>query len=106
MRVFKNYSPWGYAPAFVIHDWLFHIKHCRIGAYKSYDLNEAANVMAEIMKTMMVSGKVEQDPLTVDLMHAAVVSPVAQKYWDEGRCEPAPPSFSEHPLYEFTLQFP
>jgi hypothetical protein len=105
-RVFRNYSPWGYAPAFIVHDWLFHMKHCQIGSYKDYDLAEAGNVMAEIIKTMMETGKVEKDGFTVDLMYAAVSSSIAQKYWDEGRCEPAPPNFSEHPLYQFTIEFP
>src|SRR5262245_53900835 len=28
MWVFRNYSPWGYAPAFIVHDWIFYTKHC------------------------------------------------------------------------------
>jgi hypothetical protein len=23
-RLFRNYSPWGYGPAFIVHDWLSH----------------------------------------------------------------------------------
>src|SRR5262249_9096204 len=26
--IFRQYSPWGYAPAFIVHDWLFHMKQC------------------------------------------------------------------------------
>jgi len=32
-RLFWNvpgYSPWGYAPAYIVHDWLFHAHHCAI----------------------------------------------------------------------------
>lgn len=105
-RVFRNYSPWGYAPAFIVHDWIFHLKHCQIGTYKDYNLAEAGTVMAEIIKTMMETGKVERDRLTVDLMYTAVTSPIAHSYWDQGRCEPAPPGFGEHPLYQFTIEFP
>jgi hypothetical protein len=89
-----------------VHDWLFHIKHCQVGPYKEYTVAEAGTVMAEIIKTMMETGKVEHDALTVDLMFAAVTSPIAKNLWNSGRCEPAPPAFSEHPLYEFTIQFP
>src|SRR3972149_11225742 len=26
---FKGFSPWGYAPAYVLHDWLFHVHRCK-----------------------------------------------------------------------------
>src|SRR5690349_10192173 len=28
MRIFRSFSPWGYAPAFIVHDWLFDAHHC------------------------------------------------------------------------------
>ena len=28
----KGYSPWGYAPAYIVHDWLFEAKHCQYSA--------------------------------------------------------------------------
>jgi hypothetical protein len=47
------YSPWGYAPAFVVHDWLFDRKHCDDPTYASYTVTDAAWVMSEVMKTMI-----------------------------------------------------
>jgi hypothetical protein len=29
-QVFKGFSPWGYAPAYMIHDWLFVGRHCLV----------------------------------------------------------------------------
>ena len=80
----------GYAPAFVIHDWIFHMKNCQLGGHQNYDLKIAGTVMAEAIKTMMETGKTEKDALTVDLMFRAVTSPIAQNYWENGRCTNAP----------------
>ena len=27
-QLFKGFSPWGYAPAYMVHDWLFVARHC------------------------------------------------------------------------------
>lgn len=103
--VFRSYSPWGYAPAFVIHDWIFHIKNCEKDNFEDYTLEIAAEIMGEVIKTMMESNKVEKDPLTVRLMTAAVSSPIAQTYWENGKCKPAPPAFTGTPLAEYTINF-
>ena len=102
---FKKYSPWGYAPAFIIHDWIFHLKGCKLGDYQNYDLNTAADVMGEIIKTMMESGKVERDPVTVDLMTTAVRSSFAREQWENGRCTPAPAAFGGAPISQYTIEF-
>src|SRR5262245_3406002 len=44
-RVFwsvKGFSPWGYGPAYVLHDWLFHAHRCRNdSAPNRYSLGQA-----------------------------------------------------------------
>jgi hypothetical protein len=50
---FSGYSPWEYGPAFLIHDWIFIAHHCHEPGYEHYDVNEAADVMAERMKALM-----------------------------------------------------
>jgi Protein of unknown function (DUF1353) len=91
--ILRSYSPWGYAPAFIIHDWLFVMKHCAIAGHVNYDHKVAAQIMAETMKTMMEKNKVPQDKLTLLSMHAAVSSDIAKKHWDAGQCTPP------HPLH-------
>lgn len=83
--VLEHYSPWGYAPAFVIHDWLFERHHANAGEpYASISLNDAAWIMSEIMKTLMVTEpeKFPTDKSAVYVMHLAVDSVFAKRYWD------------------------
>lgn len=106
MWAFRSYSPWGYAPAFIIHDWLFRAKKCQLPEASDYTLEGAAQVMTEVMKTMMESGKVEKDPRTISLMHAAVVSSFAQKVWDEPICLPVPAAFERRAIFQYEISFP
>src|ERR1051326_1916341 len=73
--ILRNYSPWGYAPAFIIHDWLFVVKQCNLRGFEGYSHHDAANVMGEVMKTMMESGRVDIDKSTLLSMYLAVNSP-------------------------------
>lgn len=86
MWVARSYSPWGYAPAFIIHDWLFEMKRCAVPNNPAADYKVAANIMAEVMKTMAAAGVVTLDDLTLLSMHAAVSSSVARDYWETGKC--------------------
>lgn len=86
MWVARSYSPWGYAPAFIIHDWLFEMKRCALPNNPAADYKVAADIMAEVMKTMAAAGVVSLDDLTLLSMHAAVSSSVARDYWDNGKC--------------------
>jgi hypothetical protein len=104
--IFRNYSPWGYAPAFIVHDWLFHMKHCGIPGNEKYNHHIAATIMAEVMKTMMERGKVEVAKTTLYAMYEAVDSRYGKSHWDSGKCELAPTGFArKEPLYEFELKF-
>jgi hypothetical protein len=88
LRAIKSYSPWGYAPAFIVHDWLFVTKHCKVAGYESYDLDKAATVMAEVMKTVMENPKYGgPNKLVHYSMYEAVRSPKAKEYWDSGACD-------------------
>jgi len=88
MWVFRNYSPWGYGPAFIIHDWLFNAHHCDTPGYNNYTVTEAADVMAECEKTLMETGKAHRSTLTLYVMHQAVSSPAAVWLWNNGKCVP------------------
>jgi hypothetical protein len=104
--ILRSYSPWGYAPAFIIHDWLFAMKQCRLDGYARYDHEQAATVLAEVMKTMMELKKVETDRLTLLSMYAAVNSSIAEDLWNSGPCLPVPAGLSDRkPIAEFELSF-
>lgn len=87
MWVSRSYSPWGFAPAFILHDWLFEMKRCKIAGNPAADYKVAALIMAEVIKTMAAAGVAQVDDLTLVSMHAAVTSTYAKDYWDNGRCE-------------------
>lgn len=105
--ILRNYSPWGYAPAFIVHDWLFDMKHCSLPGHERYNHHIAATVMAEVMKTMMVGGKVAVDEPTLNSMYLAVNSPIAEAAWNKGKCEPPPAGLgTKKPIREFEIVFP
>ena len=85
--VLKNYSPWGYGPAFIVHDWLFHMKNCKLPGYEKYSVEEAATIMSEVMKTMMETPDFNYgSKTTVYLMYQAVQTQPARDAWNEGPC--------------------
>ena len=106
-RVFRSYSPWGYAPAFIIHDWLFEAHRCRIEDHQLYSFDESATILTEGILTMMQNEEVDQSVLAS--VHAAVSSPVALRLWDRDcgvnglRIDAS--VISGEPTYEFVLDF-
>jgi hypothetical protein len=88
----KNYSPWGYAPSYIIHDYLFATKYCDKPPGSSHTLQSAADVISEVQKTMMESPNFNfGDKVTVYRIHLAVLSPWAANAWNNNPCMPDPP---------------
>jgi len=88
LRAIKAYSPWGYAPAFIIHDWLFAMKHCKVPGFEKYDLDKAATILAEVMKTVMENPKYGgPNKLVHYSMYEGVRSSAAKEHWDNGTCD-------------------
>jgi hypothetical protein len=85
--VLRNYSPWGFGPAFVVHDWLFHMQNCQLPGYEAYTLHDAAVIMSEVMKTLMESPGFEYgSKSSVYLMYEAVQTAPAAASWEHGEC--------------------
>lgn len=88
LRAIKSFSPWGYAPAFIMHDWLFVMKHCKISGHEKWDHLKAADVLSEVMKTVMESPRFGgPNKLVHYSMSEAVRTQIAKDYWDKGQCE-------------------
>jgi len=111
----RSYSPWGYAPAYIVHDWLFQMKHCDLPGSERYTVDEAAWVLAEVMKTMMEKeGPEAVNKLTLYSVFEAVRSPVAARLWENGACEMVttrggelrPDLAAKRPKMEYTIEFP
>lgn len=79
----KDLSPWAYAPAFLIHDWLFDLHHCQ-RTDKGFE--EVRDIMLEGVRTLMESGVCEKNRLAFDLIYAGIDSFVARQVWDKPGC--------------------
>ncbi|MEQ1711473.1 MAG: DUF1353 domain-containing protein [Hyphomicrobium sp.] len=91
LRAVKSYSPWGYAPAFIVHDWLFTMKQCKLDGHDKLSLDESATVLAEVLKTVMENPKYGgPNKLVHYSMYEAVRSTVAKDYWENGKCTTLP----------------
>ncbi|HXI69314.1 MAG TPA: hypothetical protein VNN22_03040 [Verrucomicrobiae bacterium] len=91
LRGFKNFSSWGYAPGFIIHDWIFTAHKCSHTPDNKFGFGDSATILAECMKTLMEVGYTNFDGQTVRLetakdtlyvIYLAVDSSIAKKLWD------------------------
>ncbi len=54
----KKFAPWGYAPAYVIHDWLFVAHKCDVMPDNEVSFAQSADILGEAIKTLMVVGHI------------------------------------------------
>ena len=88
----RGYSPWGYGPAFIIHDWLFVAHKWGLPDAAGHTVNSAADVMSEGIKTIMEDDPSLKNEFHLYSMDHAVRSPVAATYWDDSTQPVRPPS--------------
>jgi hypothetical protein len=86
----ETLSPWGYVPAYLVHDWEFDLHFC---GQTSKSFEDVRDTMLEALKTLMVSGVVPESRLTFDIIHSGINSPIARKIWEQIPPEcPLPPN--------------
>ena len=94
-QIFRGLSPWGYAPAYMVHDWLYVARHClvdgdpdpRFTPVANVDFDESAKILAEAIKALMASRQVQSNDIAGDAITAGVDSFVARQLWDtKGAC--------------------
>ena len=85
----KGLSPWGYAPAYLVHDWEFDLHHCR-RTDKSFE--DVRDTMMEAIKTLMETRVVPKSKFTFGIVYAGINSGIAKKIWNRNpeKC-PLPP---------------
>jgi hypothetical protein len=86
----EGYSPWGYAPAYIVHDWLFEAQHCGYEPDNRYTFDDSVAVMAEGLKAIMEASPEVRNYFVFDSVVSAVGSPIARRLWERGSCK-APP---------------
>ena len=94
-QVFNGFSPWGYAPGYMIHDWLFVGRHClvdgepgsRFDQIRDVGFDDSATILAEAIQALVASNQVKANDLAGETISGAVDSFVAKNIWDEtGAC--------------------
>ncbi|TPK23947.1 hypothetical protein FJ872_03025 [Mesorhizobium sp. B2-5-9] len=95
-QVFKGLSPWGYAPAYMIHDWIFIAHHCivdgstekRFDQVRGVEFDDSAAILGEAIKALIATRQVAPNDVAPSAITAAVGSAIAKNLWDEkGACK-------------------
>ena len=118
LRAFKQYSPWGYAPAYLIHDWLYNQNRC---GSTQYEFVETSRILAEAIKTLMETYQVKQstgkyeykvasmsnlmlkDETILYSIYVAVSSKAALDSFNS-TCQ-KPRTLIENPIQSYTIEF-
>ena len=94
-QFFRGFSPWGYAPAYMVHDWLFVARHCITDndarpeelPVAKMSFQESAEVIGEAIKTLIAAGKVQGNDVAPSVISGAVAGPISYRRWViEGAC--------------------
>lgn len=95
-QLFRGFSPWGYAPAYMIHDWLFVARHCLTDGTPTpqerriagMEFEESAEIIAEAIKGLIASGKVRENDVAPRVIAGAVAGPISYRRWTvTGECD-------------------
>ncbi len=92
----KGLNPWGYAPAYMVHDWLFVAQKCMTDG-KATDAEktlegmtfvESFEIMAEMIKTLEASNRISPGDVQPRAISWAVSQRVSEGLWNaEGACD-------------------
>jgi hypothetical protein len=95
-QAFKGFSPWGYAPAYMIHDWVFTAHHCivdgsterRFEQMKGVEFDDSVAILGEAIKALVETRRVAPNDVAPDVITAAVGSVIARNLWNQhGACK-------------------
>jgi hypothetical protein len=85
----QGFSPWGYGPAYIIHDWLFEQHHCRYAGWEEISFADSARILGEVIDTLMTKGDVPPNPTARNMIEIGVRTGIAKAAWDRPEaCEP------------------
>lgn len=88
-QAFRGFSPWGYAPAYMVHDWLFVARHCfndgldaeRFAGLESVDFEASARILGEAIRALIAARQVREDDVAPSAITWAVGTPAARQSW-------------------------
>lgn len=82
----KGFSPWGYAPAYIVHDWVFQAHHCGVQPDGALSFEDSVAVMAESLKAVMEASPEVRNDFVFESVVNSVASPIARRLWERGTC--------------------
>jgi hypothetical protein len=86
----RGFSPWGYAPAYVVHDWLFHQHRCkRDNPPDQFTLEQANQALDDVVSILFRRKTVQPDEAARTMIKWAV-DKFADEAWNEP-CDVDPP---------------
>lgn len=94
-QVFNGFGPWGYAPAYMIHDWLYMARHCNVDGtpteaearVAAITFQESAEILNASINALVASGRVKRNDVATGVISGAVAGPIARARWDKtGLC--------------------
>lgn len=83
-------NPWTYAPAYLLHDWIFRGVACGAIAPDAFSFRDTALIMAEALKTQMEENPRSFNRTAYDLIAASTASPAARFIYENNTCTPLP----------------
>ena len=106
VRGVEGFSPWGYGPAYAVHDWLFAAHHCIVteqrdlldkrdedetAKVEQVDFPASADILAGVISALVLEKRVPPRAVAPGAIYSAVDSFVARNIWndrDPGSCKP------------------
>lgn len=94
-QVFNGLHPWGYAPAYMIHDWVFTAHHCVVdndpdpiyAPIRDVAFDDSAKILGEAIKTLIAQNQVKDNDLAGTAITGAVDTILARNLWEKrGSC--------------------
>jgi hypothetical protein len=95
-QAFNGLSPWGYAPAYMIHDWVFTAHHCivdgstesRFDQVRGMEFDDSVAILGEAIKALVETRRVARKDVAPNVITGAVGSVFARNLWNEhGACK-------------------
>lgn len=98
LRGFAGFSPWGYGPAYIVHDWLFAAHRClalgrggellqvtpdQLAAVQKTEFDDSATVLLGIINDLARRGVVQKQSFAPGMIYTAVSSDIARRLWDQ-----------------------
>lgn len=87
--LFGGLSPWGYGPAYVIHDWIFVARQCLNDGvadpvytpYAAMEFQESAQVIAEAIQALVAADRVAENQVSPRVIAGVVSGPASYRRW-------------------------